>query len=174
MATTVCCILICRCMQNDNDETIKTSDTVLRNIYLSLYWKDCVWEGVGDRTELQHIDPPHFYGNNNVSFPFWAAQTGAWGPSLSGCLFSLPHLISNWLTSCLHPGSIIICRPLFFLRASQFCTHSTHPRSRLWCPDIPRPDAPVIYTGAFPILTAWPGRRSISKKSRVTRRLPFQ
>ena len=24
-------------------------------------------------------------------------------------------------------------------------------------PDIPRPDAPVIYTGAFPILTAWPG-----------------
>ena len=26
---------------------------------------------------------------------------------------------------------------------------------------IPRPDAPVIYTGAFPILTAQPGRRSI-------------
>ena len=26
---------------------------------------------------------------------------------------------------------------------------------------IPRPDAPVIYTGAFPILTARPGRRSI-------------
>ena len=29
-----------------------------RKIYLSLYWKGCVWEGVGDRTELQHIDPP--------------------------------------------------------------------------------------------------------------------
>ena len=27
-------------------------------------------------------------------------------------------------------------------------------------PDIPRPDAPVIYTGAFPILTARQGRRS--------------
>ena len=27
--------------------------------------------------------------------------------------------------------------------------------------DIPRPDAPVIYTGAFPILTAWPDLRSI-------------
>ena len=27
--------------------------------------------------------------------------------------------------------------------------------------DIPRPDAPVIYMGAFPILTAQPGRRSI-------------
>ena len=35
-------------------------------------------------------------------------------------------------------------------------THSTRPRSRLY-PDIPLPDAPVIYTGAFPILTAWPG-----------------
>ena len=30
--------------------------------------------------------------------------------------------------------------------------------------DIPRPDAPVIYTGAFPILTARPGRRSIYNK----------
>ena len=27
--------------------------------------------------------------------------------------------------------------------------------------DIPRPDAPVIYVGAFLILTARPGRRSI-------------
>ena len=25
-------------------------------------WKGCVWEGVGDRTELQHIDP-HSYGH---------------------------------------------------------------------------------------------------------------
>ena len=39
-------------------------------------------------------------------------------------------------------------------------THSTRPRSRLYS-DIPRPDAPVICTGVFPILTAWPGRRSI-------------
>ena len=32
----------------------------------------------------------------SVSFPFsWAAQPGAWGPSLSGCWFSLPHLVSN-------------------------------------------------------------------------------
>ena len=32
----------------------------------------------------------------SVSFPFFrAAQPGAWGPSLSGCWFSLPYLISN-------------------------------------------------------------------------------
>ena len=42
--------------------------------------------------------------------------------------------------------------------------HSTRPRSRLYS-DIPRPDAPVIYTGAFPILTASPG--SICYKERA-------
>ena len=104
------------------------------------------WEGVGDRTEMQHIDP-HSYNHNSVSFPFsWAAQPGAWGPSLSGTcshssifsptglisncsvggpegpfcrvLFSLPHLISNWLN--------FLCTELynsstatFFLWASQ-------------------------------------------------------
>ena len=59
-------------------------------------WKGCVWEGVGDRTELQHIDT-HSIGHNRVSFPFsWTAQPGAWGPSLCGCWFSLQHLFSNW------------------------------------------------------------------------------
>ena len=54
-----------------------------------------MWEGVGDRTELQHIDP-HSIGHDHVSFPFsWAAQPEAWWPSPSGCWFSLPHLISN-------------------------------------------------------------------------------
>ena len=131
-----------------------------------------MWEGVGDRTELQHMDT-HSIGHNRVSFPSsWATQPGASGPSLSEGWFSLLHLISNSsdlqlvstptrLTSCLHPSYIIIWRPFFFLRASQFRTHSTHPRSRLWYPDIPRPDAPVIYIGAFPILTARPGRRLI-------------
>ena len=47
--------------------------------------------------------------------------------------------------------------PTFFLWSSQIALNSTRPRSRLY-PDIPRP---VIYTGAFPILTAWPGQRSI-------------
>ena len=102
-----------------------------------------MWDGVGDWTELQHIDP-HSYGHNSVSFPFsWAAQPGAWGPSLSGTCSSFQHLLSNSsealnsncsiggsegppllgagslysivsptdLTSCLHPGYIIVRRP---------------------------------------------------------------
>ena len=81
-------------MYAEHNDTIKTSDIVLRKIYLSLYWKGCVWEGVGDRTEL-HILTPTLMAIS-VSFPFsWAAQPGAWGPSLSGSWFSLPHLISD-------------------------------------------------------------------------------
>ena len=76
------------CMHAEHNDTIKTTSG-------TLYWKGCVWEGVGDQTELQHIDP-HSIGHNCISFPFfWAAQSGAWGPSLFGCWFSLPHLISN-------------------------------------------------------------------------------
>ena len=36
----LCCILICMCMQNHNDTTIKTNSTVLRKIYLSVYLKE--------------------------------------------------------------------------------------------------------------------------------------
>ena len=55
---------------------------------------------------------------------------GAWGPASLGAGFlhrilSPTHLISNWLTSSLHTGYIMIWRQLFFLRASQ--SHSFNP-----------------------------------------------
>ena len=37
--------------------------------------------------------------------------------------------------------------------------------------DIPRPDAPVIYKGAFPILTAPPGRKSIYNTYRICKHI---
>ena len=83
------------------------------------------------------------------------AQLGVLRALSAGCWFSLPHLISNWLN--------FLCTKLYnnltptLLPASVTNhTHSTRPRSRLY-PDIPWPDASVIYTGAFPIVTAWPG-----------------
>ena len=64
-----------------------------------------MWERVGDRTELKHIDP-HSIGHNRVSFPFsWVAQLGAWGPASLGAGFLYrilsPKLVSspNWLNS---------------------------------------------------------------------------
>ena len=156
---------------------LRRATQFFRKIYVSFYWKGCVWEGVGDRKELQHIDP-HSYGHNSVSFPFsWAAQTGAWRPSLSGTWSSFQHLlsnwselqlhnrgswgppqlgagflyriltptdlISNWLTSCLHPGYIIIRHPPS--SCGRHKSHSLNP-STVKClyPYIPRPDAPLI------------------------------
>ena len=142
-----------------------------------------MWEGVGDWTELQHFDP-HSFGHNSVSFPF------SWGPSLSGtwssfqhllsncnysieglrapsagCWFSPPYLYSNCLDLQLIWLSVHRVIKLFDVHSSScerhnFALNSTRPRSRLY-PNIPRLDAPVIYTGTFPILTVWPGRRSI-------------
>ena len=115
-----------------------------RKIYLSLYLKGLLkvllWQGVGDQTELQHIDP-HSSGHNSISFLFsWAAQLGAWGPSLSGTCSSfqhllcncsirglrapsagywssLPHLISNWLNFLC--TELYNCSKPTFLWASQ-------------------------------------------------------
>ena len=142
--------------------TIRTS----KDTSLEKYTSHFIWKGskglikvllcerwVGDWTELQHIDP-HSYGHNSVSFPFfWAAQPGAWGHSLSGTWFSFQHLLSNWLELLVHRVYIIVLRPL----------NSTCRQSRL-SPWYLRPGAPVIYTGAYPILTAQPGRRSICNK----------
>ena len=66
---------------------------------------------VGGWTELQYIDP-YSYGHNRVSFPFsWAAQPGAWGSASLGD-GSLYRILSPTLTSCLHPGYIIVRHPL--------------------------------------------------------------
>ena len=105
---------------------------------------------------LQHIDLSSPSGHRPVSFSFsWAAHPGAWGLSLSGTcshssIFSPTDL--NYLT----PGLYNNLTSNNFLRASQFALNST-PRQSRSPPDIPRPDAPVIYTGAFLLLTAWPG-----------------
>ena len=74
-------------------------------------WKGCVWEGVGDRTELQHIDP-HSYGHQRFFsvllgagflycifsptrfIPNWLIE-GLRAPSAE-CGLSLPHLVTNW------------------------------------------------------------------------------
>ena len=103
-------------MQNHNNDTIKTSNTVFRKIYLSLYWKGCVWEGVGNQTELQHIDP-HSIGHSRVPFPFsWTAQLGAWAPTLLGAGFlyrilSPMDLVSKLTDFLSSPSYIIVQRP---------------------------------------------------------------
>ena len=67
-----------------------------------------------------------YCSHNSVSFPFsWAAQPGAWGPSLSGTCSSFQHLLSNWLN--------FMCTELYnnlmptLLPASVTISHSIQP-----------------------------------------------
>ena len=70
-------------------------------MYLSLYLKDFVCE-VESEQRMQHIDLPSPSRHRRVLFSFsWAAQPGAWGPSLSGTcshssIFSPTGLQTHW------------------------------------------------------------------------------
>ena len=139
-----------------------------RKICLSLYLKGLrkvlLWEGAGDRTELQHIDP-HSYDHNSVSFPFsWSSFQhllsncncsigGLRAPLCSVLVLSIVSYLQ--LTDFLSSPRLYNCSTsTFFLWASQIALIQTVHGQR---PDISRSDSPVIYTGAFSILTAWPG-----------------
>ena len=130
-------------------------------------------EGVGDRTELQHIDP-HSIGHNRISFPFsWAAQPGAWWPSSLGhvpqsSIFSPTRLIPNsqsgsWGLPLLGAGFLyrnlsptgLVSKLTDFLSSPSYIIvqrpPSSYGRHKLYSFNprlhsaIPRPDASVIY-----------------------------
>ena len=150
-----------------------------------------MWKGVGDRTELQHIDP-HSYGHQCFFPVLMGCSTGGQGaqplwfplpylisnssdPQLSigglrapsaGCWISLLHLVSNlsglqtdWISCALR--YIMVQRSPSSCGRHNFALIQPVHGQGYNILIIPRPDAPVIYTGAFPILTARPGRRSI-------------
>ena len=85
-------------MHAEHNETIKTSDTVLKkNIPLTLFERV-----VSEPEQNCNILTPHSIGHNRVSFLLsWAAQPGAWGPTLLGagfvyCILSPTRLLPNW------------------------------------------------------------------------------
>ena len=113
-------------MQHILTQWIKTSDTVLRKIYLSLYLKGCVWEGVGVRTDLQHIDP-HSYGHQRCVFLVLLLLNRRLRGS-AFCWLSLPHLVTNssdlQLIDFLSPPSyIIVPSPTQYLWNGMFNRH---------------------------------------------------
>ena len=126
-------IYVTFCSGQTNDDTIKTSDTVLRKIYLSLYLKGLCVRGSWRPNRTVTYWPPLLWPSVFLSHSLGLLNRG---PSLSGCWFSLPHHLSNW--SGLQTDWLTVftelynsSTPTFFLWASQFCTHSTCPRSRL-------------------------------------------
>ena len=71
-----------------------------------------MWEGVGDRTELQYIDPDSNGHQRCVFLVLKGCSTGGPGAHSAGCRLPLPHLVSNssdlQLTDFLSPPSYII------------------------------------------------------------------
>ena len=96
-------------------------------------------QGRGGPTFLRHVLIPA------SSLQLQLLNRGSWGPLCWVLVLSTASYLQLTRTSCA-PSYIIILRPL----------NSTCRQSRL-SPWHLRPDALVIYTGAFPILTARPG-----------------
>ena len=138
-----------------NDDTIKTSGHTSFEKYTSHFIGRVVCERwVGDWTKTATYWPHNSSVYHSLSFPFsWAAQPGH---NSHSSIFSLTDL--NFLS----PGLIIIWRPPTSCERHNFALNSTPRQSR--SPLISwylRLNAPVIFTGEFILLTAWPGRRSI-------------
>ena len=92
----------------EHNNTMKTtSDASLEKYTSHFIWKGSKgWEGVGDRTELQHIDP-HSYGHERCAFlVLQGCSTRGLGAQLSAeCWLSLPHLVTNFWSPKLTGGS---------------------------------------------------------------------
>ena len=139
------------------------------------YWPPLLWpsaflshspgllnQGHGGLASLGHVP------QSSIFSPTATAQSGAWGPTLLGagflyCILCPTGLISkltDFLSSLCY---IIIQRPLLLVGITIVLIQPIHGQG--YNSDIPRPDTPVIYIGAFPILTAQSGRRSIYNNS---------
>ena len=148
-------------MQNHNDDTIKTSDTVLRKIYLSLYLKGlCVRVSWRPKRTATYWTPSAFHSNSPGLFNWGPGGPASLGHvpqssilsltplipscncSIGGlrthsawCWLSLPHLSNS---SGLQTAWLPVLTELynsststFFWRVWQFRTHSPYSRSML-------------------------------------------
>ena len=108
-------------MQNHNHDTKITTTQFFRKICTSHFtWNGYVWEGVGDRTELQNINL-HSYGHQRFFPARQGCSTGGQGAHLSaGCcfLYSIisPTILIPKLTDFLSsPSYIIVHSPTQYL-----------------------------------------------------------
>ena len=111
------------------DAIIKTSEDFFRKIYLSLYWKGCVWDGVGDWTKTATYWPPQPLRTSPcVVLVLLGCSTGGPWAHTAGCGLSLPHLVTNgsslqntdFLSS---PSYIIVQSPTQYLWNGMFDRH---------------------------------------------------
>ena len=138
------------CMLNHNDDTIKTSNSLLEKYTSHFIWKVCVWEGVGDRTELRHIDP-HSYSHQRFFPVLLGCAIGGPGAQLSaGCWLSLQQLVTNW-SGLLKTNWL----PVFTELYNCSIAHSISPHN--WSSEYALPPSLEWHV--------WPGRRSVYNRN---------
>ena len=107
----------CRCMQNHNDDTIRTSEDSSLEKYASHFIERVVCERELKTEQNCNILTPTLMAITAfLSRSPGVLNRGPRGPASlehvpHSSIFSPTGLISNWLTSCLHPGYIIVRRP---------------------------------------------------------------
>ena len=165
-------------MQNHNDAIITTSGHSSLEKYTSHFSERVVCERELETEKNCNILTPTLMAIIAFLSCSPGPLPGAWGPSLSWDIVLIPasSLQLIWgsgtpnaqsgvmrvgacsLYSILSPpNSNFLCAELYYC----FTSTQFNPSTVKVIPWHPRPDAPVIYTGAFLILTAWLGRRSI-------------
>ena len=167
----ICNILICRCVQKHIQSNKDERTQFFRKIYLSLYLNgfERVTKGiicerwVADWKELQHIDTPNSSGYSSISFPFsWAAQPGAWGPSLCSDMVLIPVSFLQLIWTSCRRGYIIIWRPP--TSCERHNSHLVQPIDSQGHPLISSTGCTCYLHRCISYLTARPGRRSICNK----------
>ena len=112
-------------IHGEHNDTMKTSDTVLRKIYLSLYLKGLRVRGSW-RLNRTAIYWPHSYGHQHCVFlVLQGCSTGGPGAHSAGCGLSLPHLVTNGSVSKVtdflsSPSYIIVQSPTQYLWNGMF------------------------------------------------------
>ena len=126
-----------------------------KNIPLTLFERVIVWEVSWRLNRTATYWPPNSSGYNSISFPFsWAALSGTWGPSLSWDMILIPASSLQLIWLPVAPSYIIIWR--LPTSCERHIDTQFNPSTVNVVPRYLRLDAPVIYTGAFLLLTAWP------------------
>ena len=130
----LCNILICRCMQKHVQHNKDERTKFFCKIYLSLYLKGfervtkgfTVWEVNWRLNRTASYWPPSSSGYSSISFPFsWAAQPGAWVPSLYWDMVLIPASSLQLIWTSSRSGYIKIwCPPTFCERHN---SHSIQP-----------------------------------------------
>ena len=105
-------------IQHNKDERTQ----FFRKTYLSLYWKDCVWEVSWRRNRLRHIDTPTLLG----------CLTGSLGPSLCLGMVLIPASSLQLIWTSCRRGYIIIWHPPSSCKRHN--SHSIQPPDSQSCP----------------------------------------